>query len=37
METAINEAIKWLDASQEGSKEEYEGKPKELAVEGIAR
>jgi hypothetical protein len=23
LETAVNEAIKWLDASQEGSKEEY--------------
>ena len=35
LETAVNEAIKWLDASQEGSKEEYEEKQKEL--EGIAK
>lgn len=26
---AVNDAIKWLDASQEGSKEEYEEKRKE--------
>jgi len=30
LENAVNEAIKWLDASQEGSKEEYEEKQKEL-------
>jgi L1 cell adhesion molecule like protein len=30
LETAVNEAIAWLDASQEGSKEEYEEKQKEL-------
>jgi len=30
LETAVNEAIQWLDASQEGSKEEYEEKQKEL-------
>jgi len=30
LETAVNEAISWLDASQEGSKEEYEEKQKEL-------
>ncbi|KAF7314018.1 Heat shock protein HSS1 [Mycena chlorophos] len=30
LETAVNETIKWLDASQEGSKEEYEEKQKEL-------
>lgn len=30
LETAINETISWLDASQEGSKEEYEEKQKEL-------
>jgi L1 cell adhesion molecule like protein len=35
LETAVNEAIKWLDASQEGLKEEYEEKQKEL--EGIAK
>lgn len=34
LETAVNETIAWLDASQEGSKEEYEEKQKEL--EGIA-
>ncbi|TDL24720.1 heat shock protein 70 [Rickenella mellea] len=34
LETAVNETISWLDASQEGSKEEYEEKQKEL--EGIA-
>ena len=34
LENAVNEAIKWLDASQEGSKEEYEEKQKEL--EGVA-
>ncbi|KAJ7285914.1 heat shock protein HSS1 [Mycena rebaudengoi] len=30
LESAVNETIKWLDASQEGSKEEYEEKQKEL-------
>jgi heat shock protein 1/8 len=30
LESAVNDAIKWLDASQEGSKEEYEEKQKEL-------
>jgi len=30
LETAVNEAISWLDNSQEGSKEEYEDKQKEL-------
>ncbi|CAG7853789.1 Heat shock protein HSS1 [Serendipita indica DSM 11827] len=30
LEDAINETIKWLDASQEASKEEYEEKQKEL-------
>lgn len=35
MEGAVNETIKWLDASQEASKEEYEEKQKEL--EGIAK
>ena len=35
LETAVNEAIKWLDASQEGSKEEYEEKQKEL--KGVAK
>ncbi|KAH8109731.1 heat shock protein 70 family, partial [Phellopilus nigrolimitatus] len=34
LETAVNEAISWLDNSQEASKEEYEKKQKEL--EGIA-
>lgn len=34
LETAINEAISWLDASQEASKDEYESRQKE--VEGIA-
>ncbi|KAG1756496.1 heat shock protein HSS1 [Suillus paluster] len=34
LESAVNETISWLDASQEASKEEYEGKQKEL--EGIA-
>jgi heat shock protein 1/8 len=35
LEAAVNETIQWLDASQEGSKEEYEEKQKEL--EGIAK
>ncbi|KAJ6630718.1 heat shock protein 70 [Mycena sp. CBHHK59/15] len=35
LESAVNDAIKWLDASQEGSKEEYEEKQKEL--EAIAK
>ena len=35
LETAVNEAISWLDSSQEASKEEYEEKQKEL--EGIAK
>ena len=30
LETAVNDTIKWLDASQEGSKEECEEKQKEL-------
>ncbi|KAJ7097996.1 heat shock cognate 70 [Mycena belliarum] len=30
LQSAVDEAIKWLDASQEGSKEEYEEKQKEL-------
>ena len=30
LESAVNEAISWLDASQEASKEEYEEKQKEL-------
>jgi len=30
LEEAVNETIKWLDASQEASKEEYEEKQKEL-------
>ncbi|KAJ4001348.1 heat shock cognate 70 [Lentinula boryana] len=30
LQTAVDEAIKWLDASQEASKEEYEEKQKEL-------
>ncbi|KAJ7190108.1 heat shock cognate 70 [Mycena pura] len=30
LESAVNETIKWLDASQEGSKEEYDEKQKEL-------
>ncbi|KIO25699.1 hypothetical protein M407DRAFT_75393 [Tulasnella calospora MUT 4182] len=34
LETAVNETISWLDASQEGTKEEYESKQKEL--EGVA-
>jgi heat shock 70kDa protein 1/2/6/8 len=35
LETAVNEAISWLDNSQEASKDEYESKQKEL--EGIAK
>jgi len=34
LENAVDETIKWLDASQEASKEEYDEKQKEL--EGIA-
>lgn len=34
LESSVNEAISWLDNSQEASKEEYEEKQKEL--EGIA-
>jgi len=34
LEGAVDETIKWLDASQEASKEEYEEKQKEL--EGVA-
>ncbi|KAG9049220.1 70-kilodalton heat shock protein [Tulasnella sp. UAMH 9824] len=34
LENAVNEAISWLDASQDAAKEEYENKQKEL--EGIA-
>lgn len=30
LEIAVSEAILWLDAAQEGSREEYEGKQKEL-------
>jgi L1 cell adhesion molecule like protein len=30
LESAVDETIKWLDASQEASKEEYEDKQKEL-------
>ncbi|KAF5315971.1 hypothetical protein D9611_004634 [Ephemerocybe angulata] len=30
LETAVNETIQWLDASQEASKDEYESKQKEL-------
>ena len=30
LQTAVDETISWLDASQEGSKEEYEEKQKEL-------
>jgi L1 cell adhesion molecule like protein len=30
LENAVNETIKWLDAVQEGSKEEYSEKQKEL-------
>lgn len=30
LETAVNDTIHWLDASQEASKEEYEEKQKEL-------
>ena len=35
LEGAVNETIKWLDVSQEASKEEYEDKQKEL--ESIAK
>jgi hypothetical protein len=35
LEAAVNEAISWLDNSQEASKEEYDGKQKEL--ESIAK
>ena len=35
LEGAVNETIKWLDVSQEGSREEYEDKQKEL--ESIAK
>ena len=35
LESAVNDTIHWLDASQEGSKEEYEEKQKEL--EAIAK
>ena len=35
LEGAVKGTIKWLDASQEGSKEEYEGKQMEL--EAIAK
>ncbi len=35
LESAVNEAITWLDDSQEASKDEYESKQKEL--EGIAK
>jgi heat shock protein 1/8 len=30
LETATDEAIKWLDSNQEASKEEYEGRQKDL-------
>ena len=35
LETAVNDTIKWLDASQKGSKEECEEKQNEL--EAIAK
>ena len=35
LESAVNDTISWLDASQEASKEEYESKQKEL--EAIAK
>ena len=35
LETAVNEAIQWLDNSQEASKDEYESKQKEL--ESVAK
>lgn len=35
LETAVNEAISWLDSSQEASKEEYDEKQKEL--ESVAK
>jgi heat shock protein 1/8 len=35
LEGAINDSIKWLDASQEGSKEEYEEKQEKF--EAIAK
>jgi L1 cell adhesion molecule like protein len=35
LESAVNETISWLDASQEASKEEYESRQKEL--EAIAK
>ena len=35
LETAVNETISWLDASQEASKDEYESKQKEL--EAVAK
>lgn len=35
LEAAVNDTIQWLDQSQEGSKEEYEEKQKEL--EAIAK
>jgi heat shock protein 1/8 len=35
LEGAVNDTIKWLDASQEGLKEKYEEKQKEL--EAIAK
>jgi heat shock 70kDa protein 1/2/6/8 len=35
LESAVNETILWLDASQEASKEEYETRQKEL--ESIAK
>jgi heat shock 70kDa protein 1/2/6/8 len=35
LETAVNETIKWLDASQEGSEEEYKEKQRDL--EAIAK
>ena len=35
LERAVDDTIKWLNASQEGSKEEYEEKQKEL--EDIAK
>ena len=37
LETAVNEAISWLDASQEGSKEEYEEKQKELVIDAAKK
>ena len=35
LQTAVDETISWLEASQEASKEEYEEKQKEL--EGVSK